>query len=160
MYVVIMQMDELDAPATLDQIEDALKALGCTVTPVGSRVTCNPPPTDTDADYLVEIPAGEEAKQAVSATLLGFAIEWEAGESGQYEQLVNTDFASWRAGHLNFIVTNNPDFAAKFRQASNLAKRLNLLQKEDRIAVFQAVLYGRGGKLAAVVQRLAAEPQP
>ena len=43
---------------------------------------------------------------------------------------------------VNLIVTRNDTFFNRFMAASSVAKRLNLLDKADRVAVFQAVLYG------------------
>lgn len=42
----------------------------------------------------------------------------------------------------NLIITSSQVFHQRFLAASSVAKRLNLLEKSDRIALFQAVLYG------------------
>jgi len=51
-------------------------------------------------------------------------------------------FSSYVKKEVNLIVTEDPKFFDKFMAATSVAKRLNLLSKEDRIALFQAVLYG------------------
>lgn len=45
-------------------------------------------------------------------------------------------------GDVNLIVTQDNKFYDRFMAATSVAKRLNLLDKADRIALFQAVLYG------------------
>jgi hypothetical protein len=122
----------------------AIRATGANVTPVGSRMTCNPAPTDTDEDYLVwtHDPASENAvKDALNDggwVLGGSAIPDEANTVPMADR-----FWAYRNGNFNLIVTRSQPFAHRFLAASSIAKRLNLLNKADRIALFQAVLYGR-----------------
>ena len=104
-------------------------------TPVGSRVTCNPPPTDTDEDYLALVSSEEEAFERLEA--LGFITTTDLGYEG-----IQSDFSSFKLGKLNIIVTESAEFNRRFLAASYVAKSLNLLKKVDRIMVFQAVLYG------------------
>lgn len=110
---------------------------------VGSRITCNPPPTDTDLDVLLLIKPKEfwnaiECLQDEGFELGGsdlvpaeesFPTEWEG-------------FQSYKKGDINYIITTSEEFFDKFMLATNIAKELNLLKKEDRIALFQRVLYG------------------
>lgn len=111
------------------------------ITAVGSRVTCNPAPTNTDQDWLVLV--DEKDFDAFAKTLL--SQQWEVGGS-----LIPTDanylppsqrFNSFTLGIDNLIVTASEEFHQRFLAASAVAKRLNLLNKDDRIALFQAVLY-------------------
>ena len=104
-------------------------------TPVGSRVTCDPAPTDTDEDYLVcgNDSIGEYLKS------IGFKAE---GHPKFYTGNNNGNFQSYRRDEINIIVTPDADFYDLFKSATELAKRFNLLEKSDRIALFQAVLYG------------------
>jgi len=122
-------------------IFDVLTSLGCTVEPCGSRITCNPPPIDTDADYLVQIVQNDkDTIGRVVNALSGSGFVWEGNE---HYQDVADDFMSWRSDeNVNLIVTKNVEFAARHRVATALCKRLNLKDKDDRIALFQAVLYG------------------
>ena len=112
------------------------------VTAVGSRITCNPPPMNTDQDWLVLVDL--EKFDKIATDLL--ADGWEVGGS-----MIPTDdnylpvqqrFNSFTRGVDNLIVTGSKDFHRRFLAASSVAKRLNLLEKADRIALFQAVLYG------------------
>jgi hypothetical protein len=52
-------------------------------------------------------------------------------------------FNSWRGPNAqNLIVTDDLEWHRRFVAATSIAKRLNLMAKADRIALFQAVLYG------------------
>lgn len=134
------------------QIDDVmagrLAALGCHVEPCGSRVTCTTHSPDADHDYLVQITRDREGlsvrsiEAAVSMVVellhdAGFKLEG----SEHYQQMAANDFMSWRRGDLNLIVTANAAFADRHRAATHVAKHLNLRDKTDRIALFQAVLY-------------------
>lgn len=50
-----------------DDILETLK--GCVIEPCGSRVTCNPPPMDTDRDLLVEMPDDHEKISSIVSSL-------------------------------------------------------------------------------------------
>lgn len=101
---------------------------------VGSRVTCNPPPVDTDQDYLALV-IGDPYQAMTEA---GFT------QDGSPEFYTGSDkggFRSWRRGDVNIITTEDGVFYDKFMKATYLAKRLNLQNKADRIALFQVILY-------------------
>ena len=109
----------------------------------GSRVTCNPAPADTDQDVLVFVD-GENAdyfvqlmKQAGFNVELGEGYAEDALNGGESDR-----FQSYRLGDVNLIVTVDPLFYQRFTYATQIAKRANLLMKEERIALFQAILYG------------------
>ena len=112
---------------------------GWVVRPVGSRVTCDPAPKDTDEDYLVF--SVDELEAETHLTDQGFKLE---GLPGFYTGNDNGRFRSYRRGELNVIVTPEFEFFERFMTATALAKRFNLARKEDRIALFQAILYGVG----------------
>jgi hypothetical protein len=115
---------------------DALPGL-ISVTPVGSRVTCNPPPVDTDLDLLVQVDEASWPDALAMLSLLDF--DRDGSEIGARP---DSAFASYSRGEVNVIITSDEDFRRRFIAASSVAKRLNLLHKEDRVALFQAVLYG------------------
>lgn len=109
---------------------------------VGSRVTCDPAPVGTDEDWLLL----SHRDPAERMTALGFrqdkGPEFYTGND-------NGSFRSWRRGDVNVITTPDATFYELFLTATELARRFNLLAKADRIALFQAVLYGvRVGDLA------------
>jgi hypothetical protein len=111
--------------------------------PVGSRVTCNPRPQGTDADYLVYLLDPQKAAfwDAIRED------EWEQGGSMIRDDVNHTPvedrFYSFRHGDVNLIVTYSQSFSHRFLAATSISRRFNLLDKPDRIALFQAVLYGR-----------------
>lgn len=116
------------------------------VTAVGSRATCNPPPETTDRDWLVLVDC--DKFDFFSAELL--ADGWEVGGSmipndDNYlpdSQRFNSFTKTIDGTPENLIVTVSVEFHRRFLAASAVAKRLNLMDKADRIALFQAVLYG------------------
>lgn len=122
------------------QLENSLRAARCTVTPCGSRVTCRPEPVFSDYDYLVFCPDARAVSQAVSI-MSSHGFLWEGSE--HYQNAAASGFMSWRGGEVNLIVTGDPEFAARHAVATKLCSRLNLMDKQDRIAVFQAVLYAK-----------------
>lgn len=109
---------------------------------VGSRVTCDPPPTDTDIDYLALVPSMSSAD--ASLVDQGYVTttdhEYEGAES---------NFASYKRGNINVLVTDDDQYYAAFMAATHVAKRLNLMKKSDRICLFQAVLYRKEWSEAA-----------
>lgn len=128
-------MEKTVNPKLPEAIAEALADVLANAEPVGSRVTCDPAPTDTDEDWLVlvrEVPV-EKLQEA------GFSQE------GSPEFYTGNDaggFRSWRKGEINLITTQSDEFFRLFLTATYLAKRFNLLRKQDRIALFQAILYG------------------
>lgn len=113
--------------------------LGVEVTPVGSRVSCNPPPTDTDEDFLILCKDKKQLANLVSI-IVG---EMEQEGNKHYDGASARGFTSWRKDDLNLIVTRNKSFAKKFKTATKIATKLNLMQKSDRVMLFQGVLYGK-----------------
>ena len=117
------------------------------VTAVGSRVTCNPPPTDTDADFLVLVDESDFAQYERNLFKYGFGSD---GSRPDNETQMGGNFWSYSMDHegtrVNLIVTRDFDWHGKFILATNTAKALNLLSKQDRITLFQAILYGNHPK--------------
>ena len=115
--------------------------LGCSaiITPCGSKVTCNPPPEGGDTDYLVLIEDNENVIRKAISILSEQKFFWEGSE---HYQSAMGNFMSWRKDDLNLIVTCNSTFAQKHKIASALCKKLNVMNKAHRIAIFQAILYG------------------
>lgn len=108
---------------------------------VGSRVTCNPPSVGTDLDVLVRVQNLGDAGMHPSLTRAGF--EHDGSDiSDRHDFDFDSAFRSYSRGEVNLIITDDEDFHRRFMAASSVAKRLNLLHKEDRVALFQAVLYG------------------
>lgn len=108
--------------------------------PAGSRRTCSPPPTDTDDDYMLLVKS--HSKFRVAALGAGFGVGGSAFLDASQPLDSGMRFSSYVLGDVNLIVTSDPEFYRRFKAATSVAKRFNLLKKEDRIALFQAVLYG------------------
>jgi len=102
---------------------------------VGSRITCSPPPTDTDEDVLLLTDDLE--------TLVGDCIEVGFTQDGAVGRAYPKEFVSLRNGTMNFIITDNEEFFKKFMLATHVCKSLNVMEKSHRITVFQAILYGK-----------------
>lgn len=109
---------------------------------VGSRVTCNPPPLDTDQDVLCMV--YQENRQAVARSMKadGFVAEGSWPTDTQSDPSNSSVFESMRKGSMNYIITSDEDFYKRFNAATELAKKLNIMTKAGRIELFQAVLYG------------------
>lgn len=106
---------------------------------VGSSVTCNPPVLNTDVDILCLFCEGGITKNTIEIEKLGFKYDG----NDEYESYCGGfGFASYSNHPLNLICTEDEDFYRRFIAASSIAKRLNLLVKEDRVALFQACVYG------------------
>jgi hypothetical protein len=65
-------------------------------------------------------------------------------------------FNSWRKGETNLIITGDFDFFRRYLSATEVAKKFNLMSKEDRVLLFQSVLYGNGAKIDALPEVIAA----
>lgn len=112
------------------------------IEPVGSSVTCNPPPMDTDEDWLVYLPAGEYAMfEDLMIHVQGCEFGGSRIHAGGCLIGDPNSFQSYTLGHINVIATASQEFFDKFMEATAEAKRLNLLDKDDRIALFQKILY-------------------
>jgi len=108
---------------------------------VGSRVTCYPAPTNTDEDWLV-LTATSDDLCKLEVVLRESGYEQDTGDIEDYTGETEVIFKSFRKGEINVILTFNEAFFDLFMTATHIAKRFNLKHKGDRIALFQAVLYG------------------
>lgn len=106
----------------------------------GSRVICTPIPEGADEDILILV-EGDLDNLEVGKTMIGLGFAYEGNRHYASNGEVKP-FQSWRRGKFNWVLTNDPKYFELFKVATTLAKRLNLLDKQDRIAVFAAILYG------------------
>ncbi len=96
--------------------------------PTGSRYICNPVPARSDYDIVVLV-RGE--------------LPEECGpEPSEYP----SDFKSLRFGEFNLIVTADAGFYDRFVQATMIAQNLNLVNRDDRVKLFQGILYKNYGE--------------
>lgn len=101
--------------------------------PIGSRAVCNPAPKDTDDDRLILVRDVDFAIKFFEAC--GF-VETTG------EDYLGEDFRTMRRGELSFIISTDPKFYERFRVATIACRELNVLDKEHRIAICRAILYG------------------
>ena len=102
----------------------------------GSSVICNPPVEDTDIDFIICTFQYKELNIFLNEN--GFTQSCQDNEEYDME---SEGFSCYRKDNINLIVTESKDWFNKWVLATKLAKRLNLLKKEDRIVLFKAILY-------------------
>jgi hypothetical protein len=124
---------------TIEILNEITKAENEQWMPTGSKVICNPAPTDTDTDYVAVVDGVENLSYAVAILIRhGFKADMD----DHYQDLMEYSFISWKRNSDNIILTKNREFYDKHCVATQVCQKLNLLNKQDRIMVFQAVLYG------------------
>jgi len=107
------------------------------IEPTGSRIICNPPPTDTDMDWLCLLHVNMDMED------FQYALEtdkWDDCKEGSQPYPEDELWCSYRKGVDNVIVTQDVTFFNLFMEATRQAKEQNLLLKSDRIALFNTVL--------------------
>lgn len=112
------------------------------IIPSGSRTICNPPPTDTDEDYVVLAGSKWDAESILDhMEFNGYSTDG----CETYDIIVELDdkngWASFKKGEVNYIITSDEEFFDKWVLATDIAKTLNLLKKEDRVKLFSFILY-------------------
>lgn len=102
----------------------------------GSSVICNPPVTDTDIDFMIYCKN--------TKPLINYLVEtgWELCGDEEYGNEEDSNFVAYRKDNLNYIITNDTDHYSKFEQATKLATKLNLLDKQQRIDLFHYICEG------------------
>lgn len=121
----------------LQQLETEMNGLGM-VELCGSRVTCNPIPEGADWDYLIFCYTEAGVRHMVNY-LGSEGYQWESSE--HYQQVAGNGFMSWRKGDTNILLTSNQIWLDLHHQATELCRLENILDKEERIRLFQKVLY-------------------
>jgi hypothetical protein len=119
--------------------------LGCLVHPTGSSYICDPPVLTTDEDWLMYVDPDKLNLFRAFAYAYQFARSTQVGSYARiseqkdrfmaYRSLIGCQYGP----NLNLIVTCDKDFYDKFRMATEESKRLNLLEKSERIELFQKV---------------------
>lgn len=131
-----LNLKSQDMTTSIEKLIDTLEVHCVAAVPVGSRVTVNPPPMDTDCDILCRC-ENYDAYETFSSFLCD--QDWE--EEGDYGVM---DFVSWRklveGTDTNLIVTWNEEFFDKFLDATVQCKKLNLQTKDERVALFDKVM--------------------
>lgn len=109
--------------------------------PTGSRYICSPAPTDTDKDTVIYV------ERRVDAIVKLYEQGWNFnGEDYGVPDKKEEEWFSVKKtinGILeNYIVTQNKERFYRWVTATELAKKLNLLKKEDRISLFNVIVDG------------------
>lgn len=132
--------------------------LNYSIDAVGSRVTCNPAPIGTDQDWLVLVAESDYTPFCYDLLKSNFEFGGSHLDPLDLEEIPpHARFNSFTRGEDNIIVTASTDFHRRFLAASSVAKRLNLLNKDDRIALFQAVLYATIDEPCDLMQLLSSD---
>ncbi|AEP08930.1 hypothetical protein [Micavibrio aeruginosavorus] len=135
-------MFEQDKAMLAEKLEEIFEQIPCNdFYETGSKFICNPPVLDTDEDYVFDCSEVGQA-DAAGEFLSGYGFYVLDMADDEYDD-IRENFTSYRLGDLNFIICNNKLFYKKFVLATQLSAELNLLKKEDRILLFQAILYGK-----------------
>ncbi len=97
----------------------------------GSSYICNPPITNTDIDFVIYSQDWDKLhdwceKNAFKTNFEDYELE---------------EFRSYKRGIINLIVTFDATFYKRFVKATEVAKKLNLLDKQQRIDLFDFVMY-------------------
>lgn len=97
----------------------------------GSRVICDPAPTDTDRDIVLLV----RDVSTVAEHLIGYG--WSVPENlqdydGEYEK-----FVTMRRGEDNIMLCGDPVEFGAILAATCIAMRKNLLEKSERYELFE-----------------------
>lgn len=106
--------------------------------PTGSSYICNPPVLDTDIDEMFYVYSLEETKVEL------LSDGWKECGIGEY---AIGDWAAFRKGKNNALITQNKQHYDKFEAATELAKKRNLLKKEDRVKLFNLIVGKQHAKI-------------
>lgn len=124
---------------TLDEIFKNIPCEDCQET--GSKYICNPPVLNTDEDWIFDCSAEGQMEAADKFLKIHDFFMCDMAED-EYDD-IRANFTPYRLGYMNFILCNNKSFYKKFVFATELAADMNLLDKDNRIRLFQAILYNK-----------------
>ena len=98
----------------------------------GSREICSPPVMDTDIDYCIICKSYSD--------LFYFQVSLDdAGYSVLGRKYPNSSSCVFRKGNEDLILFREEIDFRRWKVATQLAKRFNLVEKEDRVALFSAL---------------------
>lgn len=128
----------MNLPNEIEQLSDEFMDV---IVPVGSQVTCNPPPPleGSDIDFLCLVPDIDAFCDLEDELDLS---EWKYCSGEGYDKM-HGDFNAWRkeidGKDYNLILTTNKEFFDDFMDATKSCKAMNLLDKKARCAEFDRV---------------------
>lgn len=104
----------------------------------GSSYTCNPPVENTDYDLVLYVIPENFGQFQTDLTADGWERDGSRNELSEWYS-----FKKRQEGVLyNFIITQNEVHYNSMYVATSVAKHLNLLRKDDRVMLFQAIIDG------------------
>lgn len=118
-------------------IEEILVTLYTECFRTGSSVICSPPVLTTDIDVMMH------TKNVVSLYEYLLDNGWEPSK-GDYSSDTGPVrcWHSFRKGEYNLLITDDLEYYSKFEEATIVATKLNLLNKTDRIYLFNYITQG------------------
>jgi hypothetical protein len=99
----------------------------------GSSIICDPPVTDTDIDFMIH---------SVNWNRLHKELIKQGYTYTGNDDYPEDDFRSYRKGVLNLIITPDINFFTRFKEATDVAKKLNLKEKVQRVGLFKYIVDG------------------
>jgi len=99
--------------------------------PTGSRYICNPPVLTTDKDTIILVDGFSDYFRL---------LDEEGWDRADNEYSIDGYFTSWRKDEENYIVIEDEKYYDASVVATEAAKALNLLKKEDRITLFESII--------------------
>jgi hypothetical protein len=107
----------------------------------GSRVICNPPPTDTDLDICALV---NDSPLTASHYLLDFFSLTEPllHTSWQYcgDAYPNSPFLSLKKDEYNLILMHNKKLFERWKLATEVCKQVNPCYKPYRVQIFESIV--------------------
>lgn len=115
------------------KLSDVIKQGVIQLCPTGSKYICNPPVLNTDEDYY-----GYTSNKASTIEAL-LNDGWELCTDNDYD---DDAFTALRKGAYNLILLFTVNEWMQHYKTTELAKRFNLVNKHDRIDLFELVRNG------------------
>lgn len=111
------------------------------ISKTGSTVICDPAPTDTDEDWIVLTDDINKLKKELLKHDFkpDCGKEYEDPEFVSFSRYTSKGVFSLEGKRTNYIVTESNRFFKSFVFATEIAKRLNITEKRDRIDFFTIV---------------------
>lgn len=108
--------------------------------PTGSRVICDPPILNTDEDWVVKVYDSQSLREFKKLLKKdGWELCGAEYENQGFGNMHNGKFVAFRKGELNLIITESAVVYDRYKIATRVATKLNLISKDDRIALFQMI---------------------
>lgn len=125
----------------------------------GSRVICDPPPTDTDHDFVIYTDSKSESRRELEA--LGYTRsnkDYKASKTDPFAMYNSFDSYRHTDNDHNLIVVFGTGDFKRWKVATQLATLLNVTDKDKRVALFRAVR--SAGTMFPAVELKEAAPAP